>query len=65
MSCKYEEIKCPKCGSRKNIEERQEIIFCSNKSCGIYFDRFGNIREYNQIQASSRPLVTVLDLLLK
>ena len=64
MSCKYEEIKCPKCGSRKHIEKRQEIVFCSNKSCGIYFDRFGNIREYNEILVSTTPLYTGLKNLI-
>ena len=63
MSCVFEEIKCPKCGGYKKIEERQEIIFCSNLSCGFYFDRQGNKREYDPMRASSAPFSTGLSLL--
>lgn len=56
MSCIYEKIKCPRCGYYKEIEKRQEIVFCGDAGCGIYFDRLGKIREYDPISASARPL---------
>lgn len=55
MSSVYAKIKCPKCGNEYDIEKRQQQVFCSF-GCAVYFNRLGEIEEYDQIKSSSRPL---------
>lgn len=56
MSCIYEKIKCPRCGTEKSIEVRQQQVYCSTgESCAIYFNRLGEIEKFDPIKFSSRP----------